>query len=328
MPGLAAIMKAFGENTRLRILRLIALQELAVNELVEAMEIPQSRISRHLAVLRHAGIVRDRREGNWIYYSMLPDRIHPFVASLWEAVRAHQDDGEFFPADLVRLTQTLAKRQARSKAYFDVVLTEWDRIRRTYIDEALSLQVLSSLIRPEAVAVDVGTGTGEVLLALAHTAAKVIGIDSSEKMLAACRQRVAENELTNVELVLGNAEVLPLGDASCDTALCSMLLHHLGDPGRGVAEMARIVKPGGRVIIGDLVKHDFDWTREIMADVWLGFTEPQIRDWLAAAGLVDVAYTCTIVPSPVDPDSAPRLRTFIATGTKPRASNGRTDSPP
>jgi len=319
MLDLATVLKAFGETTRLRILRLISLQELAVNELVDTLDMPQSRISRHLAVLRHVALVSVRREGNRIYYRMAEEGIDPFCKALWEVIRQPVSDAAFFPEDLTRVREMLARRETRTKEYFDVVLTEWDRIRRNYIEDTLSFLVVSSLIRPGAVAVDVGTGTGEVLCWLAQMAAKVIGVDRSEKMLAVSRERVARSGLQNVELLLGEAEALPLDDCICETAFSSMLLHHLGDPGQGVREMGRVVRPGGKVVISDLVKHDFDWTREVMADVWLGFTEEQIRQWLTGAGLLDITYAAKTVPSPMEGDSGGKLRAFIATGTKPPA---------
>lgn len=312
MPNIAAILKALGEDTRLRILRLISSQELAVTEVIDALGMPQSRISRHLAVLRRTGLVQDRREGNWIYYRMAEDELDSFARALWEAVRSNQQDSDFFPDDLERLKEVLAKRETRSKAYFEVVQAEWEKIRRNYIDDPFSYLVASSLVRPDAVAADVGTGTGELLLSLAQTAAKVIGVDSSEKMLEACSQRVAQSGLENVELRLGEAEALPLADGECDAAFSSMLLHHLADPAVGVREMARIVKPGGKVVISDLVKHDYDWTREVMADVWLGFTEQQICEWLTAAGLTDVTWSSTAVPWPLEADSSVKFRAFIA----------------
>jgi ArsR family transcriptional regulator len=198
-----------------------------------------------------------------------------------------------------------------------VVCAEWDRIRRHYIEDTLSFLMVSSLIQPDAVAVDVGTGTGEVLLSLAKMAGRVIGVDRSEKMLAVCRQRVAEAKLDNVELIRAEAEQLPLDDACCDVAFSSMLLHHLSDPAAGVREMARIARPGGKVVITDLVHHDCDWTREVMADVWLGFEEEQIRAWLAAAGLESVAYWPTRMPASADPENVGKLQAFIATGVKP-----------
>ncbi len=318
MPDITVMLKAMAEETRLRILRLISKQELAVNELTDTLGTTQSRISRHLAILRRAGLVRTRREGNWIYYRVDEAHLSASAKALWAPVRSQVEQAGFFPEDFERLKDTLARREARTKAYFDVVLTEWDRIRRSYIDDHLSFAVVSSLVRPKAVVVDVGTGTGEMLLPLARTAAQVIGIDRSEKMLDVCRQRLARAGLTNVELRLGEAEALPLADGQCDTAFSSMLLHHLGDPAQGVREMARIVRPGGRIVISDLTKHHYDWTREVMADVWLGFTEEQIRQWLAAAGLADVTYSSTELPSPIKAESRPKLRAFLATGAKPR----------
>lgn len=312
MPDVAAILKAFGERTRLRILRVLSLQQLAVNELMETLEMTQSRISRHLAILRHAGLVEDRREGNWVYYRMAPDELSPVAKGLWEAVRLQQHDSDFFPEDLERLKQILAMRGTRSRAYFEVVQKEWEKIRQNYIDDPFSLLVASSLVGPEGVAVDVGTGTGELLLPLAQTAGKVIGVDSSEKMLEVCRDRVNQSGLKNVELRLGDAEALPLADEECDTAFSSMLLHHLGDPSLGINEMTRIVKPGGRVVVSDLVKHDCDWTREVMADVWLGFTEEQICQWLSAPGLTDITWSSRAVPWPLEADSSVKFRAFVA----------------
>ncbi len=317
MPDTATTLKALAENTRLRILRLVSMQEFAVTELVDILGVRQSRVSRHLAVLRNAGLVQDRREGNWVYYRLSAADLSPFAGALWEAIRQSQAESEFFPEDLTRLKDALAKRKARSKAYFDAVRTEWDHIRRTYIDDVLSLVVASSLVRPDAVVADLGPGTGEMLVSLASAAAKVIAVDHSESMLEVCRRRIRRGGLENVELRLGDAEGLPIADGECDTAFSSMLLHHLADPAGGVREMARIVRPGGKVVISDLVKHDYDWTREVMADVWLGFDEQQVRRWLAAAGLADVQYSSAPVPSPREPDSPARLRAFIATGTKP-----------
>jgi ArsR family transcriptional regulator len=319
MRDIAGTLRAFAEVSRLRILRLISLQELSVNELVDVLEMQQSRVSRHLAVLRHSGLAQVRRDGNRVYYRLPDHDLDPFAGALWGTVRTHQDDAAFFPGDLTRLQHVLATREARSKAYFDVVAAEWDRIRRNYIDDALSFEVVSGLVRPDAVAVDIGTGTGEMLLSLARTAARVIGVDKSENMLQACRRRMERSGLKNVELRLGPAERPPVADGECDTAFSSMLLHHLADPAQGVQEMARIVRPGGKVVVSDLVKHDHDWAREVMADVWLGFAEQQIRQWLTKAGLKDVTYTSTTVPSPMEPDSPARLRAFIATGTKPDA---------
>ncbi len=317
MSQTSVILKAFAEDTRLRILRLICSQELSVNELVDTLELPQPRISRHLSLLRRAGLAEDRREGNRIFYRMSAGGGNPLAEAVWAAVRAHGDGTAFYARDLERLQQVLARREARSKAYFDAVVSEWDRIKRDYIQDALPYLVAANLIRPDTVAVDVGTGTGDVLVALARAGVKVIGVDSSEKMLQACRQRAEAAGLDHVELRLGGAEALPVADGECETALSSMLLHHLADPAGGVRELARAIRPGGKVVIIDLLKHEKEWAREVMADVWLGFSEGQIRQWLAAAGLVDVTYSSSAIASPVGGGPSEKLQTFVAVAAKP-----------
>ncbi|MHC4562728.1 MAG: ArsR/SmtB family transcription factor [Planctomycetota bacterium] len=341
MERIADILKALGENTRLRLLRLLASHELAVNELVEVLAMPQPRVSRHLGVLRRAALVQDRREGNWIYYHMAPEELSSTAKSIWEALPLATDGADYFPQDLSRVQEVLRRRDDRTKVYFDGVEKEWDRIRRNYIDDPFSAQVVAGLVGPQAVAADIGVGTGELLAPLARNAARVIGVDNSEKMLDACRRRIAEDGLTNVELRPGEAEALPLADGECDVAFSSMVLHHLSDPARGAKELGRVVKPGGKVIVCDLVKHDADWVRQVMADTWLGFTEQQMCQWLMAAGLTDIVWSSTAVPEQLKngssvklggllaearrlvtsrpPGASEKLRAFIASGTKPQS---------
>ena len=319
MADTAAILRAFGEETRLRILRLLAVHEVSVSELVNALQLPQPRISRHLAVLKQAGLVRDRRDGTWSYYRMPLKELDSFARSTWGTISADCDKRDFFTEDLARLNEIVARRESRTQEYFNTVASEWDRIRRNYIDDALAFHVVASLVRHKAVIADIGCGTGEMLIGMARAVAKVIGVDTSEKMLDVCRERVEKQGLKNVELRKGRAEKLPLRNEECDTAFTSMLLHHLSEPELGVREMARVVKPGGKAIISDISKHDYDWTREVMADIWLGFTEQQIRDWVGAAGLVGVKFTSAALPLPIQNEAASKLQAFVATATKPEA---------
>jgi len=316
MAMLVAMLKCLAEETRLRILRLVTVQELAVNELVDTLSLPQPRVSRHLAVLRRVGLVRDRRDGNLIYYRASADEMPPPAGPVWRAVHEALADGPFHPGDLTRLEATLARRGARSRGYFDDVLAEWDRIRRSYIDDALSASITAGLVPRGAVAADIGTGTGRLLPWLAKAASRVIAVDRSERMLAVCRERLAREGLANVELRAGEAEALPLADGECDVVFSSMLLHHLADPAAGAREMARIVRPGGRLVVSDLAKHEEDWTREVMADLWLGFAEAQVRQWLAAAGLTDVTYTCKPARPGRRAGAMRKLPAFLATGIR------------
>jgi len=319
MAGRLDILKALSEEVRLRIFRLVSMQELYVNELVSILEMSQPRVSRHLAILKNAALVVDRREGNWIYYHASDSADDQFAAEIRRAIDDHLLDDEFFPEDISRLGDVLARRKASSTAWFDTVASEWDRIKRNYIQDMLPFMVATNFIQSGAVAADIGTGTGEVLLTLAKSAGKVIGIDSSEKMLDVCRDRIAENGLDNVELRLGDAEALPLDDGECDTVFSSMLLHHLPNPPQGVAEMSRVLAPGGKVVIIDLVKHANDWTREVMADLWLGFTEQQIQDYLRQSGFVDLNYSTSTVLSPTGGDRTEKLQVFIAIAAKARS---------
>jgi len=134
---------------------------------------------------------------------------------------------------------------------------------------------------------------------------------------SAAKERVVRTGLTNVALRQGEAEALPIGDGECNAAYSSMLLHHLADPALGIRELARVVKPGGKVVISDLAKHEYDWVREVMADVRLGFTEEEIREWLTQAALVDVTYSSAALGSPLEEESLVRLSAFVATATKP-----------
>jgi len=313
---ISALLKCLGEDTRLRILRLVSTQELSVNELMTSMGLAQPRVSRHLAVLRREGLVRDRREGNLIYYRMTREGLPEPAEAVWQALAPVLANG-FFPEDLVRLRQTLARRADRSRGFFDDILAEWDRIRHSYIDDALPPARLAELVEPEWVVADVGTGTGQILLPLARRAREVVGMDRSERMLAVCRQRVEAAGLSNVTLRRGEAEALPLPDTACDAVFSSMLMHYLADPGTGLREMARILRPGGRLVVSDLIRHDQVWTREVLADMWLGFSEQQVRRWLAEAGLRVVDYSSNEGPAP-----AGKLATFVAIATKKPSSRG------
>jgi ubiquinone/menaquinone biosynthesis C-methylase UbiE/DNA-binding transcriptional ArsR family regulator len=315
LPEPLTLLKALAEETRLRILRAISRRELCVSELVQVLGAPQSSISRHLAALKQDGLAADRREGTWVYYSISAGE-NPLVKALWEALSPYLDE-RFFPQDLERLDVVLRSREARTKNYFDTVAKEWDRIKRDYIDECPAFHVVAMLVGRDAVVADVGSGTGEFLVALARRVGRVIGVDNSEKMLAAAGERIEHYGLTNVSLRLGEAEALPIGDGECDAAYSSMLLHHLSEPALGIRELARVVKPGGKVVISDLVQHEFDWAREVMADVWLGFTEEQVREWLTQAGLHDITYSSAAFGPPLEEESPTRLNAFVATATKP-----------
>jgi ubiquinone/menaquinone biosynthesis C-methylase UbiE len=178
-----------------------------------------------------------------------------------------------------------------SMEYFAGVAVDWDQIRTVYFTEAMrDAAIERARLAPEAVVADVGSGTGFVIQGLAARVAKVYGFDASPDMLAVARRNLAAYE--NVELRETPGDALPLPDGSLDAVFANMYLHHVPDPAAAIAEMARVLRPGGRLVITDLDSHDHSWMRAAMADRWLGFDREQVRSWYAAAGLIDIEVDC------------------------------------
>lgn len=178
----------------------------------------------------------------------------------------------------------------RVKAFFDDVASDWDTMRIAYYDERVIERMASAAALDQTMTVaDVGTGTGFVAAGVAPLVARVLGVDSSPEMLAVARGNLDVLGVGNVELVEGDVAALPLGDDSVDAAFANMVLHHAEHPAVMLAEMARVVRPGGTVAICDEVGHPYEWMRAEHADVWLGFTEDQVAELFAAAGLQDVS---------------------------------------
>jgi ArsR family transcriptional regulator len=179
------------------------------------------------------------------------------------------------------------------KAYFDRVAPTWDTLRLDYygvavIDKAVAAAGLDQ--PPADLLVDVGCGTGFLTAGLAPLARRVIGVDDSPGMLAVAQENMRALGRANVELQQGSVDSLPLDTGAADAAFANMVLHHAPDPQRMVQEMARVTRPGGRVVITDMDSHTHEWFRVEMADVWLGFTEAQVRHYLQGAGLVDIEF--------------------------------------
>ncbi|MBI4787830.1 MAG: methyltransferase domain-containing protein [Chloroflexi bacterium] len=175
--------------------------------------------------------------------------------------------------------------------YFQRVATQWDTLRSNYYDETVIVKTLdhAPLSKSQTV-VDVGTGTGFMAAGLAPLARRVIGVDFSDAMLAVARENMARFELSNVEFRRGDLGRLPLDDATADVVVANMALHHAPDPARALREMARVCRPGGRVVITDALRHPFEWFKTELADVWLGFTHEEIENWFGGAGLSSRRY--------------------------------------
>lgn len=307
MASLFKSLKLIADPTRVRLLRLLHRQELTVAELQEILGMGQSRISTQLAQLRSAGLVGDRRVGKNIHYGALETEGNE---PLWELVdRAGKEVAES-DADAAALALALRKRSDKARAYFDQLAGKFGR---TYVPgrswKGLS-EALIRLIEPQVIA-DLGAGEGTLAQMLAQRALHVIAVDSSPRMVEFGAQLARDHGVSNLEYRLGDLESPPIDDGSVDLVLFSQALHHAQRPARAVAEASRILKPGGRIVILDLLRHDFEEARELYADVWLGFSEVEVDQFLKSAGFSGV-FTA-VVDREADP---PHFQTLLAIGKK------------
>ena len=308
---LQKVFKTLSDPTRVRILALLAQEELAVQELMEVLGMAQSRVSRHLGILREAGLLRDRRDGTYVFYRFREPE-EPAWRDAWALVGRSLAEDPAARRDALAVTRVIEARAARSRSFFDAVGPEWDALRKVWGDDMLRARALGRLVPQGLRVADVGTGTGVLALELADAGLDVIAVDHSPAMLAAAREKIEERGGAAVELREGEASALPLEDGEVDAAFAHMVLQYLASPAEALAEMARIVKPGGRVVVIDFVRHDREWMRGELGVQWLGFPPEEIQEHLEAAGLRDIR---------IDED-APAARgadlpaTFLASATR------------
>jgi ArsR family transcriptional regulator len=260
-----------------------------VQEVVASM---QSSVSRNLAMLREAGFVQARKEGTSVYFSVRAD-MPAENRALFNTLQARLAEIPEIKKDRVRLAECRRRRLHRSQSYFESVAGDWERIRKSYFDERVTSLAIEKLLPRNLTLADIGCGTGSLTFELARFARKVIGVDLSGEMLRRARAIAKEQTLGNVEFRQGDVHKLPLESRSVDAAFCVMVLHFLPDPARAIAGLCRIVRPGGTVILVDLVEHRQEWMREQMAHQWLGFDRGAIEEWFRAAGAVAVDYDLT-----------------------------------
>jgi ArsR family transcriptional regulator len=309
---LQRVFKVLSDPTRVRILGLLEREELVVQELMDVLGMAQSRVSRHLGILREAGLVADRRDGTYMAYRMAAPDAGPW-RDAWNLVRKNLERDATAQRDLAALERTLEARGERSRTFFDAVGPEWDALRKVFHDDLLRARAVARMIPRGQTVADVGTGTGILASELARLGLHVIGVDNSSRMLDAARAKLAAQGVSGVELRRGAASQLPIADAEVDAAFAHMVLHYLPSPAEAVKEMARIVRPAGAVVVVDFLQHEHEWMRQELRVVWLGFPEETVREWFAQAGLSDLR---------IDVEAAsPRGRdlpdTFIASARRP-----------
>jgi ArsR family transcriptional regulator len=304
-------LRLLADPTRLRLLLLLEREELSVAEIQEILGMGQSRISTHLAQLKRAGLLRDRRAGKNIYYGPAEGGKSGALEQIHALVKAGAKDIPDAAADQSALKLVLKKRHDKARSYFDQLAGKFGRSYcpgRSW--EALA-HTLFSLLPPMVVA-DLGAGEGMLSQLLAKRAKKVIAVDSSENMVAFGRDLAKRHGFKNLEYRLGDIEEPPVEAGSVDLALFSQALHHAANPGRALAAAQRILKKGGRVVILDLLAHSFEQARELYADTWLGFTEADLLRMLKSAGFRDVS-----VQTIARETESPYFQTVLAIGFKP-----------
>jgi len=287
---LQKVFKTFSDPTRIRILRLLEREQLVVQELMEVLGMAQSRVSRHLAILREAGLVVDRRDRTFVSYRMtLPKE--PWWREAWKLVRDNLDGDSSAERDTAALARVLAGRGASSRNFFDIVGPEWDALRKVFDDESVRARAITRLVDPAQTVADIGTGTGILAIELARLGVRVIGVDGSPRMLDAARENLAHDryaESHRVEFRHGDAHALPLEDREVDAAFAHMALQYLANPADALAEMHRIVRPGGSIVVVDFVRHELAWMREELGVQSLGFELEAIQAWLESVQAIDI----------------------------------------
>ncbi len=310
MADAVELIKILSDATRLRLLCLLRTEPLSVVELQEVMDMGQSRISSHLALLRQAGLVEDRREGKKSFYSNIPPT-NPDLAGIFESAISAASKLPAFEEDSQSLDRVLSRRRAESEAYFNMVAS---RLGKQYCPgrswEAIGHFLL--LLTPRIDIVDLGAGEGVLAQLLARRAKSVICIDNSPSMVKVGTELAREHGFENLSYKLGDVEDISLPDESADLALLSQALHHARKPEKAIQEAWRILRPGGRLVVLDLNQHNFEKARELYADRWLGFSPNRLYHWIKENGFEDVK---------VDPvsreEKEPCFETLLASGIKP-----------
>lgn len=302
-------LKLLADPTRVRIIHLLTDEELSVAELQEILEMGQSRISSHLALLRGGDIVTDRKDGKRTYYSLNTDLPRP-VRGLLDGALAAVAPLEEIRRDRQLLRRVIDHRRALAERYFNDVA---GRLGRNYCPgrswEAIGHFLLH--LTPHIDIADLGAGEAAVSLLLARRARSVYCIDSSSRMVEVGTRLAQDNGVANLEYLLGDIQKVPLPDASVDLSLLSQALHHAEHPQRAIAEAVRILRPGGTLIILDLKEHSFEKARDLYADLWLGFRESDLYSWLRANGLHQVE-TRVVARE----EQEPYFETLLASGIK------------
>jgi ubiquinone/menaquinone biosynthesis C-methylase UbiE len=288
--ALNAALKAAGEETRLRVLALLSEADLTVSDLTDILRQSQPRISRHLRLLAEAGLVERFREGTWAFFRLAE---HGGGATVARALLERLDPTDATVArDRARLASVRAARAAAAQAYFRAHAAEWDRIRKLHVaDEAVESAICAALAdKPFRSLLDLGTGTGRMLELFGPEIERGLGLDLSLDMLHLARDRLERAGLKHCSVRQGDIYDLPLANDSFDVVILHQVLHFLDDGARAIKEAARVLRPGGRLLVVDFAPHEQEFLREQYAHRRLGFAPETVTQWMTASGLEPVLH--------------------------------------
>jgi len=328
------VFRALGDRTRQRLLALLNLQELSVSELVSVLEQPQSTVSRHLRILREAGLIGDRREGATVMYHLatastnttkarslvesngpadhLPEAANGRDSQLTDRLVEWVGDQELPVALRARLGNVLESRGDRSRRFFDRIGRQWDSLREESFGPCFHLEAFFSLLPADWTVLDAGSGTGYLLPPLARRFARVIAVEPADNMRTIAQRRVQESGFNHVEFQSGELAELPLDNGSVDLALAVLVLHHVPSPSDALRELCRVLRGDGRLLLVEQQAHDNVAFRDRMQDQWWGFEPEPLSTMARMCGFVDIQSgpLTTVIRS----DDAPQL--FVMTARK------------
>jgi ubiquinone/menaquinone biosynthesis C-methylase UbiE len=295
--ALNVALKAAGEETRLRVLALLGEAELTVSDLTDILRQSQPRISRHLKLLAEAGLIERFREGTWAFFRLSE---HGGGAEVARTLLARLNPADpTIARDRDRLASVRSARAAAAQAYFRSHATEWDRIRKLHVaDEAVEAAIRAALSeKPFRSLLDLGTGTGRMLELFGKEIERGLGLDLSLDMLLLARDRLERAGFRHCSVRQGDIYDLPLGNDSFDVVILHQVLHFLDDGARAIREAARVLRPGGRLLVVDFAPHELEFLREQHAHRRLGFSPETVAQWMAASGLESVMHK-SLSPEP------------------------------
>lgn len=302
-------MAALADPIRCRMLLPLERHELTVNEICSVLQLPQSTVSRHLKTLADDGWVVSRRDGTSRFYGMTLEVLDSGAQRLWPLIREQVSATNGAEQDERRLKSVLSRRRTKSEEFFASASGQWDHLRAELFGDNFHLYAMLALIEPALTVGDLGCGTGQVSELVAPHVAKVIAVDGSTDMVQAARKRL--KGATHVDVRRGDLAALPIDDGQLDVGILALVLHHVPEPIRALAEVSRVLKPGGRVLIVDMLPHDREEYQHQMGHVWLGFSEKTIKKHLEAAGFEKPVIA--LLPTEADA-KGPSL--FVATAKK------------